>query len=550
MSDSKYLIKEGEITIRSGILKQKHKRFCKLCNDGDLVVLECYESKEHTDKVKNTFTLVHVKGLDKVVKESSKEFYIDVHLKKEKFSLIFSNQNETESWHNCLQNNAHFTEGREDSSNVEDDDTGLKDNILYDSGPGDTDRFDVMLKPNEDTKKLGLTSTYRLHVSNVCLMLEDLVKQEAKYRWYYNALRKYGRQGNDFVIEAGRKSETGAGTFIFIYEDPSKITKAIDKLTKRKANEQLTSKLNFSSSETERPVSNRMSEPIQKRENSPTPPKKASSVKESTDTKTPLSRQHSAHLSPNFKHELEDVVSGKSKTISDKSSKSKKEKQETKDEKKEEKKKGFGAFFKSSKDKKPKDKMEQEVDHEGDEEYPENLYDEPELPSDLKRHTEPLYEEADQKAKAKNKRASSSDKKPLKPQEHSVYAQAHPLRHEAWKNHGAQEEEHLENYESIKAAASLKGQRKSFDKITNDDEEIDDTYDHAFLAERNLKRENIANDSKNIYGTSSGREPEADYELGDPEDEPVEYDDAFSTQQKFLAQPAEAYEEVDIRSST
>lgn len=178
MSDSKYLIKEGEITIRSGILKQKHKRFCKLCNDGDLVVLECYESKEHTDKVKNTFTLVHVKGLDKVVKESSKEFYIDVHLKKEKFSLIFSNQNETESWHNCLQNNAHFTEGREDSSNVEDDDTGLKDNILYDSGPGDTDRFDVMLKPNEDTKK----TWFDKYIPPACIKCVSYVRGLSKTR--------------------------------------------------------------------------------------------------------------------------------------------------------------------------------------------------------------------------------------------------------------------------------------------------------------------------------------------------------------------------------
>lgn len=407
-----------------------------------------------------------------------------------------------------------------------------------------------MLKQNEDTKNLGLTSTYRLHVSNVCLMLEDLKTQEPKYRWYYNALRKYGKQGNDFVIEAGRKSETGAGTFIFIYDDPSKITKAIDKLTKRKANEQLTSKLNFAPSETERPASNRSSEPIQKRENSPSPPKKASSVKEGTDTKPPLSRQQSAHMSPNFKHELEDVVSAKSKTLGEKSSKSKKEKHDTKDEKKEEKKKGFGAFFKSNKDKKPKDKMEQEVDHEGNDEYPENLYDEPELPADLKRPTEPLYEEAGQKSKPMKKRASLNEKKPLKPQEPSVYAQAHPPRQQAWKNHGAQDEEHQENYESIKAAASQKGQRESFGKITNNEEEIDDTYDHAFLTERNLKRDQISNDSKNLYGTSSGREPEADYELGDPDDEQVEYDDAFSTQQKFAAHPIEAYEEVDIRSST
>lgn len=549
MSDSKYLIKEGEITIRSGILKQKHKRYCRLCKDGDAVVLECFESKDHTDKVKNSFTLVNVKGFDKVLKESSKEFYIDVHLKKEKFSLIFSNQNETESWHNCLQNNAHFTEGREDSSNFEEEDSGLRDNILYDTNPEESAWFDIVLKQNDDTNRLGWNGRYRLHVSAVCLMLEDLDKQEPKSKWYYEHLRKYGKGKNEFTIVAGRRSDSGEGTFTFLYEKPTDISKAIDKLMKRKQDEQLTTKFQ-SLSETEKPVSNRSSEPIQKRENSPSPPKKASSVKEGTDTKPPLSRQQSAHMSPNFKHELEDVVSAKSKTLSEKSSKSKKEKHDTKDEKKEEKKKGFGAFFKSNKDKKPKDKMEQEVDHEGNDEYPENLYDEPELPADLKRPTEPLYEEAGQKSKPMKKRASLNEKKPLKPQEPSVYAQAHPPRQQAWKNHGAQDEEHQENYESIKAAASQKGQRESFGKITNNEEEIDDTYDHAFLTERNLKRDQISNDSKNLYGTSSGREPEADYELGDPDDEQVEYDDAFSTQQKFAAHPIEAYEEVDIRSST
>jgi hypothetical protein len=59
-------------------------------------------------------------------------------------------------------------------------------------------RFDITLKQNDDTKRLNLKSTYRLHVSNVCLMLEDLEKQEPKYKWYYDQLRRYGKTGLEY----------------------------------------------------------------------------------------------------------------------------------------------------------------------------------------------------------------------------------------------------------------------------------------------------------------------------------------------------------------
>ena len=49
-------------------------------------------------------------------------------------------------------------------------------------------------------------------------MLEDLEKQEPKYKWYYDQLRRYGKTGNDFTIESGRRSESGEGIFVFMHE--------------------------------------------------------------------------------------------------------------------------------------------------------------------------------------------------------------------------------------------------------------------------------------------------------------------------------------------
>ena len=551
MTESKDILRQGDLILRSGLLKQKHKRWCQLCKEiGEpICLLECFESKDQRDKVKNSFLLSQVKTIDKVVKESSKDYFIDVHMKKDKFSLIFNNQVETESWYNSLQENCQFCEGREDSSCTGDDDSGMKDNSLYVSQP-EAVRFDITLKQNDDTKRLNLKSTYRLHVSNVCLMLEDLEKQEPKYKWYYDQLRRYGKTGNDFTIESGRRSESGEGIFVFIHENPTKILKSIDKLTKRKHNEQLTTKLNFSQSESEQNSTNRSSEPICKQEVSPISPKKASSLKDKDDksSKAPIIRQQSAKMPVGFKNELEETMN-KGKTMNERSQKSKKEKQE-------EKNRGFGfTFFKpKEKDKKSKDAKNEQVNEKELRQYPkENLYDEPEMSPEIIKQSEPIYEEADQDITPFR---PAKGKQPLSPPvEPSLYSVAIPTRQHAWKNHGLQEEEHLKNDASIKAAASQKGERNSYKHVS---EEEDDTYDHAFLNDKNRLKKKDESDSKNIYGTASGKTfqiPEVDYEgayeLQDDE-ELVEYDDAVSTQQmmKCYKPPpvTEAYEDVDLPS--
>ncbi|XP_063435445.1 uncharacterized protein LOC134716394 [Mytilus trossulus] len=565
MSDPNYVIKEGEITIRCGILKQKNKRYCKLVKNNESLILNCYDSKGNTGtlKLRNKFKLSRVKGFDKVIKEFSKDFYIDVYLKKQKFSLLFSNQTETDSWYNCLQNNAQVAVGNEELSSVVDDDdeseTGIKDNVLYDSGPETTAKFDVKLKQNEDTERLGLTSTYRLYVSEVCLMLEDVVTKEAKYRWYYDALRRYGKQDNDFVIQAGRRSETGAGTFTFMYEDSSAITKSIDRLTKRRASEQLTNKLNFSQSETKIPSSNRMSEPIPRTEKSPPPTKQIESVEDKTDI-TASTRFQYPHLasSAEFKRELQNKVSGKPKSIGDLSSKSNMEIQKSKEQKNIEKEKGLEAISKS-KDKKLNDKAKLEVTIEENDEDSENLYDELELPLDSNKVAKPLSEKAVKGDNPTKKRASLSDKKhvpsepsdahvsPEEPEEPSVYEDAQTSRQEAWKNQGTEDEEHVENYELIKAGASQNALSKPFEGVTNNEEEIDDTYDHAFQTQESLKKENIANDSKNVYGTSSGKdisEVVTEVEICDPDYECIENYEGLYSKQKCIPQ-SEANEDTD-----
>jgi hypothetical protein len=361
-------------------------------------------------------------------------------------------------------------------------------------------------------------------------MLEDLEKQEPKYKWYYDQLRRYGKTGNDFTIESGRRSESGEGIFVFIHENPTKILKSIDKLTKRKHNEQLTPKLNFSQSESEQNSTHRSSEPICKKPASPISPKKASSLKDKDDksSKAPIIRQLSTKMPVGFKNELEETMN-KSKTMNERSQKSKKEKQE-------EKNRGFGfTFFKpKEKDKKSKDAKNEQVNEKELRQYPkENLYDEPEMSPEIIKRSEPIYEEADQDITPFR---PANGKQPLSPPvEPSLYAIAIPNRQHAWKNDGLQEEDERNSYKHVS-------------------EEEDDTYDHAFLNDQNRLKKKDESDSKNIYGTASGKEiqtPEADYELQDDE-ELVEYDDAVSTQQMMRCYKpppvTEAYEDVDLPS--
>lgn len=413
----------------------------------------------------------------------------------------------------------------------------------------------MKLKPNEHVERLGLSVTkrYRLHVTPVCLMLEDLDIQEAKFKWYYEQLRKYGKGKGEFTIISGRRSDSGEGKFVFIIDNPSLITKAIDRLTKRKHDEQLTNKFDRTKNDSpDQTLTNRLSEPLKKREPSPVTSRQAVSLKEGSTRPPMIIRQNSAnlaHLPQDFKTELEDCVN-KNKIVNEKS-KSKKEKSDSKDEKK----KGFGGFFKKDKnDKKTKDKHDQENEKETtkDKAYPrEHLYDEPEQLEKPKQSIEPLYEDADQNISrvgpTAGKKQAKQAKRPTQPQ--NLYAQAHPERNQAWKEQGQEDEYHLEQYEGIKAARQ---NRVSLDIKHDDEDDIDDTYDHAFLTDRNKAKAKSLADSKNIYGISSGQRieiPEADYEFGD-EDEQVEYDDAVSTQLRFnqnKMQPQfDAYEEVDL----
>jgi hypothetical protein len=65
------------------------------------------------------------------------------------------------------------------------------------------------------TRKVGLK------FANRAITLTDAVTHEVIYEWKTSTIRQYGQKDNRFVIEAGSRSVTGAGTFKFDLDDPN-----------------------------------------------------------------------------------------------------------------------------------------------------------------------------------------------------------------------------------------------------------------------------------------------------------------------------------------
>ncbi|XP_063398088.1 uncharacterized protein LOC134683020 isoform X2 [Mytilus trossulus] len=76
--------------------------------------------------------------------------------------------------------------------------------------------FNVVVKPGKDALRFGLKGQYRLYVTKQGFQLEDTETNTLKYYWPHNIVRHYGRSEEGIVIELGRRSLLGQGTFTFL----------------------------------------------------------------------------------------------------------------------------------------------------------------------------------------------------------------------------------------------------------------------------------------------------------------------------------------------
>uniref|UniRef100_A0A8C2ACS9 Docking protein 1a n=1 Tax=Cyprinus carpio TaxID=7962 RepID=A0A8C2ACS9_CYPCA len=75
--------------------------------------------------------------------------------------------------------------------------------------------FKVVVLQNEASVRCGLKGQYWLQAGEDMLVLQDLETRRTVMEWPYKLLRRYGRDKMVFSIEAGRRCESGPGTFNF-----------------------------------------------------------------------------------------------------------------------------------------------------------------------------------------------------------------------------------------------------------------------------------------------------------------------------------------------
>ncbi|NXC73342.1 DOK3 protein, partial [Anhinga anhinga] len=90
----------------------------------------------------------------------------------------------------------------------------MEENSLYSSWQ-DLTEFLVLVVRTDATARCGLHGHYLLSALPQSLTLKDPQSRQPLLTWPYNFLRKFGQDQTIFSFEAGRRSDSGEGTFTF-----------------------------------------------------------------------------------------------------------------------------------------------------------------------------------------------------------------------------------------------------------------------------------------------------------------------------------------------
>ncbi|CAG9856361.1 unnamed protein product [Phyllotreta striolata] len=101
-----------------------------------------------------------------------------------------------------------------------------EDNDLYcSSGEG---VFNVKLHPSTVSNRCGLENkNYTLVLTQTSLQLRNILDNKLLYNWPYCYIRRYGYKNGTFKFEAGRKCESGEGTFYLEHPNQQEIFRCL-----------------------------------------------------------------------------------------------------------------------------------------------------------------------------------------------------------------------------------------------------------------------------------------------------------------------------------
>ncbi|KAG7235896.1 hypothetical protein INR49_002094, partial [Caranx melampygus] len=107
----------------------------------------------------------------------------------------------------------------------------MEENQIYASADRD---FRVVVQRTDAAIRCGLQGSYWLQVGQQALLLKDTQKKSVVREWPYELLRRYGKDKMVFTIEAGRRCDSGPGTFTFETQEAENIFSLIQSTIKQK----------------------------------------------------------------------------------------------------------------------------------------------------------------------------------------------------------------------------------------------------------------------------------------------------------------------------
>ncbi|XP_044041676.1 docking protein 1 [Siniperca chuatsi] len=108
----------------------------------------------------------------------------------------------------------------------------MEENQIYASAD-EASEFWVVVQRNDAATRCGLQGSYWLQVGREALLLRETQKNIVR-EWPYELLRRYGKDKLALTIEAGRRCDSGPGTFTFETQQAEKIFSLIQSTIKRK----------------------------------------------------------------------------------------------------------------------------------------------------------------------------------------------------------------------------------------------------------------------------------------------------------------------------
>ncbi|XP_067087495.1 docking protein 2 [Osmerus mordax] len=112
-------------------------------------------------------------------------------------------------------------------SNVEPPEQGMEDNLLY-GGRDTVMDFRVVMRRTEASERCRLRGPCVLRTDANSLVLKDASTGEVLYNWPYRFLRRFGRDKLTFSFEAGRRCDSGEGSFEFDTKQGNAVFQAVE----------------------------------------------------------------------------------------------------------------------------------------------------------------------------------------------------------------------------------------------------------------------------------------------------------------------------------